>query len=219
MTDTSISIDSVVRTLTESRVSTYVNAIEGECVEKAIVLYGWNGQISAALLWPLHVCEVVTRNAVHEVFTIEYGDCWPWNRNFELSLPNPSRGYNPRADLINSRRGKTSAGKVIPELKFVFWQKTFTRRNDVRLWDPHILALFPYHPKGIGVSEFRLNIYDTLESIRLLRNRIAHHEPIFSRDLESDFKKIQSLLSYRCVDSNKWMMTVESVTQILSRRP
>jgi hypothetical protein len=80
---------------------------------------------------------VVIRNAVSDTLTAVYGDRWPWSSVFEASLPAPSWGYKPRVDLINSRRRQPTTGKVIPELKFVFWQKMFTGRYDVRLWEPH----------------------------------------------------------------------------------
>ncbi len=181
-------------------------------------LYSWNGKISAALLLPLHICEVVTRNTVHRALASVYGERWPWNRNFELSLPNPSRGYNSRADLMNSRRNKVNTGKVIPELKFVFWQKAFTKRFDDRLWNHQLLNLFPNHPAEMTVSELRLDISNSLESIRNLRNRIAHHEPIFSRDLNLDFENIQKLLRYQNIHSLNWMLLHESVTQLLNNR-
>jgi hypothetical protein len=181
-------------------------------------LYSWNGKVSAALLLPLHICEVVTRNTVHRALVSVYGERWPWNENFELSLPNPTRGYNSRSDLINSRRRKGSTGKVIPELKFVFWQKAFTSRFDGRLWNHQLLDIFPNHPVGMTVSDLRLEIASSLESIRNLRNRIAHHEPIFTRDLRSDFESIQKLLRYQNVHSLNWMLLHESVTPLLDQR-
>ncbi|WP_246183114.1 hypothetical protein [Mycolicibacterium grossiae] len=34
-------------------------------------------------------------------------------------------------------------GKVIPELKFVFWENLFTRRHDGRLWNRHLRTVLP----------------------------------------------------------------------------
>ncbi|MFX7776723.1 hypothetical protein ABTJ98_22060, partial [Acinetobacter baumannii] len=76
------------------------------------------------------------------------------------------------------RSAQSTTGKVIAELRFVFWQKLFTGRHDVRLWLPHIAAAFPLAPAGNAAS-LRGRIYDDLEALRRLRNRLAHHEPIF----------------------------------------
>ena len=112
--------NSIKTSLSSSRVSTYVNFVGGVASSKrtkqALNLYMWNAQVSAAFLIPLHLCEVVTRNAISDVLKGQYGLRWPWSIGFERSLPNPSRGYNSKDDLCNARRYQTTTGKVIPEL-------------------------------------------------------------------------------------------------------
>jgi len=46
------------------------------------------------------------------------------------SLPNPTRSFSPKKDLINACLNQRTTGKVIPELKFAFWQNIFTNRHD-----------------------------------------------------------------------------------------
>ncbi|PKF48634.1 hypothetical protein AT251_24640 [Enterovibrio nigricans] len=79
-------------------------------------LYAWNGQVSSAFMLPLHICEVIVRNAVHDVLTKVYGERWPWNQAFLLTLPSKGR-YNPRQDLINARRNAPTTGKVMAPLQ------------------------------------------------------------------------------------------------------
>lgn len=43
----------------------------------ALELYAWNALVSAALLMPLHICEVVLRNAVADALQSVYGTNWP----------------------------------------------------------------------------------------------------------------------------------------------
>ena len=166
---------------------------------------------------PLHVSEVVIRNAVSDALTSVYGVRWPWERAFETSLPNPSQGYNPRIDLRNICRRQVTTGKVIPELKFVFWQKMFTSRHDVRLWDVHLRSVLPNLDPAKTVAQLRQEIYTDLEHVRLLRNRIAHHEPIFRRALADDFDKITALIQFRCNLTADWMMQGQRVTAYLNR--
>lgn len=77
----------------------------------------------------------------------------------------------------------------------------FTRRHDGRLWQPHIRTVLPNLPQ-VSISECRKLIHDELEVIRNLRNRIAHHEPVFRRDLADDFRKIIRIVEYRCSDTS-----------------
>jgi hypothetical protein len=181
----------------------------------AINLYDWNAQVSGAFMAPLHICEVVIRNAVSDTLTAVYGDRWPWSSVFEASLPSPSWGYNPRVDLINSRRRHPTTGKVIPELKFVFWQKMFTGRYDVRLWEPHLRRVLPNLDASKPVDTLRQEVYADLEHVRFLRNRIAHHEPIFRRNLADDLDKMAALIRFRCALTSDWMMKNQWVTGFL----
>lgn len=209
--------------LSAARMGTYESVLDaaGNPISpiQALELYAWNAQVSAAFLAPLHICEVVTRNAVAEVLETQYGDLWPWSQGFEQSLPIAQRGYCLRQDLQTARRHAGTTGKVIPELKFAFWQKMLTGRNDVRLWNSHLIQAFPNIPQGHSVSQSRQGIYDELEHIRKLRNRIAHHEPIFCRNLIDDFQKITALVALRCVVTAQWMTKNQQALTLISARP
>ncbi|MFD0950390.1 hypothetical protein ACFQ0F_08325 [Paraperlucidibaca wandonensis] len=185
----------------------------------ALHLYAWNAQMSAALLLPLHICEVVIRNAVSDVLVATYGANWPWEVTFERSLPAAAKGYCQVKDLQMARKGVTTVGKVIPELKFIFWQKMFTSRHDVRLWDVHLRSVMLNAPLADPIRTIRKSAYDSLEQIRLLRNRIAHHEPIFSRNLADDIEMINKLVMLRSRDVANWMKHYEQATFLLANKP
>lgn len=218
-----LELQTIKKALSSARMSTYEAVIDraGNKLndEQALGLYAWNAQVSAAFLAPLHICEIVVRNAVAEVLESQYGSKWPWSAGFEQSLPDPKIGYSPRADLRSARRAAPTTGKVIPELAFVFWQKMFTGRYDVRLWNAYLVKTFPNLPHGQSVSKSRQAIYDDLEHIRKLRNRIAHHEPIFSRPLTDDFKRIMDLVTFRCPVTAGWMNESQQATQFIQQRP
>lgn len=190
----------------------------------ALDLYAWNAQVSAALLAPLHICEVVVRNAISEALEAQYGSNWPQSRGFEQSLPRSSTGYNQQKDLQSSRQrlqtaGKLTTGKLIPELKFVFWQKMLTGRHDKRLWNAYLPQIFPNLPGGKSVGQLRQSLYDDLEHIRTLRNRIAHHEPVFNRNLTDDFQRVSNLVTFRCAVTATWMLQNQQATKLIAARP
>jgi len=212
-------IQAVRNALSLPRIETYEKSVvvTGDEGPAAIALYLWNAQISGAFMAPLHICEVVIRNAVSDTLTAVYVDRWPWSPVFEASLPTPSWGYNPRADLTFNRKKQLTTGKVIPELKFVFWQKMFTGRYDVRLWDIQLRRVLPNLDAAKPVDALRKEIYADLEHVRFLRNRIAHHEPIFRRNLADDLAKIEALVQFRCRVTAAWMMANQRVTDYLPR--
>lgn len=206
--------------LAAARVGTYEAATKAiPVLNGALALYAWNAQVSAAMMAPLHLCEVVVRNAVSDALTTVYGPDWPWSPVFTRSLPQPAQGYSARSDLMKVRVAQPTAGKVIPELKFVFWQTMFTSRLDVRIWQPQLRGVMPHLDATKTVAQLRGLIYSELDQLRKLRNRIAHHEPIFRRNLADDFQKIKELISLRCPITSSWMVNNQQVTPLILEKP
>lgn len=83
------------------RFATYLQAM-GNDRERALEMYEWNLDLSAALIVPLQVCEVAMRNGIAEAIEAVHGANWPWNNGFIRSLPQPKRqtDYNPASDLM-----------------------------------------------------------------------------------------------------------------------
>ncbi len=56
-----------------------------------------------------------------------------------------------------------------------------------------------------------------MEGLHLLRNRIAHHEPIFRRNLARDHAQLLELIGWMCADSQTWAAatsrTLETVAE------
>ncbi|MDD3443745.1 MAG: hypothetical protein PHW89_10870 [Sulfurimonas denitrificans] len=220
-------LDLVKNALSAKRISSYEQAkgiskpglVVPLPLDRALQLYAWNAQISAAFMHPLHICEVVVRNGVANAIESVYGTDWPWSNGFEQSLPSPATGYNMRQDLLSARKHETGTGKVIPELKFAFWQRMFTGRHDKRLWEPYLDRDFPNFPAGVSVEDRRSHLFKSLEHIRHLRNRIAHHEPIYARSLRKDFAVIHELIAYRCTETASWMQQHQQVSALLALKP
>lgn len=206
--------------LSAPRIGTYEAAATSvPALPAALALYAWNAQISAAMLVPLHMCEVVIRNAVSDALAVEHGPRWPWAQALERSLPAPPKGFNPKEELRRARHGKPSTGQVIADLKFVFWQKMFTGRFDMRIWNPHLFVVLPNLDRSKSVQFLRKTIHDDLDVLRELRNRIAHHEPIFQRNLQLDFTKIEELIAFRCRDTAAWMLANQNVQTLIATKP
>ena len=70
------------------------------------------------------------------------------------------------------------SGKVIAELTFGFWLQLTDSKLEHTLWVPCLHRAFaPRKPPK------RATFNQQLEKLRQLRNRGAHHEPIFQQDL------------------------------------
>lgn len=168
---------------------------------------------------PLHTCEVIVRNAVAEALLQRHGPLWSWQEGFRASLPGGAARYNARDELLRAASRHASTAAVIASLRFAFWQHLFTQRFDQTLWATTLKDVFPGAEPAMPRHLLRARMHADLEQIRQLRNRIAHHEPIFARDLALDLVTIGRIVQMRCTDVERWMTRNESVTSLLKQRP
>ena len=167
---------------------------------------------------PLHFCEVAARNSTVGAIERVYGPQWPWSTGFETSLPNGAP-FSPRKELQRARRNAAAAGQVVSDLKFAFWVDMLTARHDGRLWTSYLRAQFPNLPVGMTAAAGRNLLRDELDKVRMFRNRIAHHEPVFTRNLALEYDRLRKLMAFCGEDLALWLDTFETVTTILLRRP
>lgn len=202
--------------LSPPRLSTYLHALR-TCppyLDRALGLYRWNSQLSAALMTPISICEVVIRNAVDDALTALHGPNWPWQHGFVLTLPPKSRDT-----LDKARTGQATTGKVIAELTFGFWEKMFVASFDAALWTPHLATVLPHLPAGMTMQQARGHIRQELEKLRRLRNRIAHHEPLLTLNAQQVLRDMETLIGYRCADTAAWMVQTNDLAHLIASRP
>lgn len=204
--------------LSPPRFATYVRACDGDR-SRGMALYCWNTEVAAALYTPLKFAEIAVRNAAIEAIVPEFGLDWHASRGFQFTLPKQVGRMTPRADLQNLARRHRTAGAVAAELKFAFWQQLFVLAQDPRLWDSHLRSVFPGIPANLTVAEAREQIHGHLQTIRSLRNRIAHHEPIIRRDLAGDLAAATTLIGWRRPSVAAWIGSIETVSSLLAERP
>lgn len=140
----------------------------------------WNAQASSAYLLPLHLYEVILRNAIADALSLRYGKNWAYELYFENSLPDPAHGYSPKRDLLSVRVQHTTIGKIIPELKFAFWEQMLTKRHE-DVYGIHISKQCFHFYETATTAQSRSLLNGFCYNIRKIRNRIAHHEPIFNQ--------------------------------------
>lgn len=168
------------RALSQDRLGPYRN--RAQCPDAEVLAnYLWNVALCEALYPALHGVEVGLRNAIHQGAT----DIFRSDRWFEASYP----GLDPReqvklaeakAELADQRKPETS-GRIVAALSFGFWTTLLDLRYERVLWQGGLLrAAFPGVPRPIRT---RRDISARFQSIRKFRNRVFHHEPIWSNPL------------------------------------
>lgn len=216
--DGMIYMDSIRKTLSLPRMSTFDKEVAGTQVS-SLELYNWNAQLASALMYPFHIFEVSVRNAVSDALSKVHSSNWHTAQSFRRSLKSNQHGYCPIDDLSKIANKHQSLNKVIPELKFVFWEKLFTSRFQKQIWDKHFHHIFPNHAcLGSTSAESREHIRRCIESVRLIRNRVAHHEPIFRFDIPALLHTMEHIIQLRCEDTSQWMMANQNVLTIYQER-
>lgn len=201
------------------RFATYLRARGGNR-EHALRLYQWNLEISAAFMAPLHVCEIAIRNGVSESLEAIHGGAWPSTQGFIRSLPNPQRGhYSPKHDLTQTSQKHPTTGKVVSDLKFAFWESILTKRFDRSIWNHQFLTSFPGGPTALAIPTLRAIYHTDVQQVRLFRNRIAHHEPIFARNLQDEIDRIIRVIEWRNPTASNWLSGLETASQMIGHQP
>lgn len=170
------------------RFATFTAASTGNDAE-AMRLYAWNVEASASLWGGFHLLEVIMRNSIHGRLTQHFGrDDW-W---FAARLTSGDMTILERAvyDLDRTKGESWGTGHLVAELNFGFWVGLLANRYHAELWEPAISRAFPHFGGRRG------EVHAALERLRKLRNRVAHHEPIFSRDLRLDHQQTQAILRF-----------------------
>ncbi|HEX9835947.1 MAG TPA: IS256 family transposase [Alphaproteobacteria bacterium] len=100
-------------------------------------------------------------------------------------------------------------------LSFGFCVAMLGPRYDASLWRPALRHAFPHRPKSVE----RKPIQKTLNSIRRLRNRVAHDEPILDRNLIADHNDIIQLVSWICPETANWVLTHSRALDVIAKGP
>lgn len=180
----------------------------------ALKLYEWNSSVSAAFYVPLQSVEIGLRNACHRELTSLFGKAWPDEQGFQ------QLGFLRAIDDAKERLRKLGRARdtphIVAELSFGFWTTILGRRHEHTLWNPALRRAFPQFATIHGRKPARSEIALRLDHIRLFRNRIAHHEPIFTRALISDYRSVLEVVSWINPDLAAWTSQVASLCALLT---
>ncbi|WP_329420228.1 hypothetical protein OG810_14235 [Streptomyces sp. NBC_01693] len=183
-----------------------------------IRLYQWNVEVSGALYEALHVIEVVLRNALHEQLSQlqlkrHGGGSW-------LDSPFPELTDRARSDIDQARRRAQeeiarkqspplrggavqrivpSEGDIVAQLSFGFWRYLLASRYTHTLWLDALRHAFPeLTPQTLA------HVEGPVKRLHLLRNRVAHLEPVYSNNIALDMQNMTTLLGYLCPRTQAW---------------
>ena len=166
-------------TLSRDRLAVYRQAV-GDDLERAIDLYCWNAATAAAFFGPIGVMEVALRNALDRELTRAFTAPWYDDPKFLAVDSTFAQRIQDTKKKIFARGKVAIRSRIIAELSFGFWVNLLRPGPGgsyvPSLWGPALSRAFRPQVKRSFVA-------GRLDPLLRFRNRVAHHEPIFSLDL------------------------------------
>lgn len=190
---------------------------------RALGLYNWNSAISAAVFEDLSVLEVVLRNACHrqlEAWNAAQDHQHPWYHHPVLTPRHMQDVGVARGRVAQGKKTETQ-GRVVAELMLGFWRLLHSKECEVTLWRPCLRHAYP-----AASSLARQHVYDRLDHLNTLRNRIAHHEPVHGptighvkSDLAGLHRELLELLGWLDPKIGSWVVANSRVPTLLAAKP
>lgn len=210
--------------ISPDRMRRYVNACGGN-THKGMTLYRYNLALSGEMLKIISCFEVALRNRIHQVLSLNYGKDWlrdsclP-NGMFDNPHTMKSRKIIIKAYTELEMSGTYSPTKLLSEMDFGIWKYMFTGPQYIATGQK-LLGVFPYKPKTTRTVRIDNKfIFNELNYITQIRNRIAHHEPICflaHKQNKSDtyarqeYKRILKLFSWMGIDDRGLLYGIDHI--------
>ena len=178
-------MNALERSLSTDRLNRYVIQAKGD-KEKAIRFHEHNTEVAEGLFGVIQGLEITFRNSVHRTLKKEIGfDNW----YDHIGLENPeAEALFIAKEAVSIRHKPPTPPRVIAKLGFGFWVRLTSGDYEKAIWVPFLYKVFPLRANRRAVN-LRLN------SIKELRNKIAHHERIIDRDLKTEYLAILETLA------------------------
>lgn len=165
-----------------------------------IVNYFHNLELSEALYPSLQAFEIAFRNSLHDALAVRYSTpYWFDDPNFPSSKRHSDSLYRVRKGLQDDGHpAPFSADHIVSRLSFGFWHGLLNQPFEATLWRVNrwelIREVFPAAPRRFRTRKL---LWDQIDHIRILRNRVMHYEPVWNRpQLETDHRLILDTLGW-----------------------
>ena len=192
----------IVQALSPVRLSSYRKTSQTDV--ETLATYKKNVQLSMALYPVVQQFEVVLRNQLERVLVRTYGSQWYISTSFIQTLDPWARNELQKTVAKLTRNNpSTHSGAIVSESIFGFWTALFGVHYNQTIWFNHDRDLFPF---ATTQQRHIQQIRTDLKVIRELRNRIAHHEPIWQdKDLLVKYQSMVRLLEWMNPQVALWL--------------
>ena len=216
--------------LSKDRLSRYLMACNND-KRKTLLLYRLNLRLSQEIYAVLHYFEIAIRNSIDEKLKINLG--YNWLRDsilqggiFDIQSCRDSAKIISKAYSRLNRNGTYSHSKLIAEMEFGIWKYMFANPQ-YRVTGRVLLNVFPNKPKSTAQKQYNNTyFFNALDGVNILRNRVAHHEPICfglrqntidTSYIRNAYADILSLFSWMGIEGKSLLYGLDHVIEICDK--
>ena len=218
------------RLFSQERMDRYLQACGGDS-RKAMTLYRYNLLLSQQIFTIISCFEVILRNVINVKLISTLGNEWLKDSIMSggrFCIPATQKDYNSISRAYNNlvAENQYSHSKLLASMDFGFWKYLFSP-TQFRLTGSVLLGIFPNKERSTPERQYNHSyIFNELDKINTMRNRIAHHEPIcfylqepviYTTHVLNEYQKIQKLFLWMDVDSRALLYGLDHVQQICNK--
>lgn len=218
------------KTMSSQRMRRYLTACGGN-TRKAMTLYRYNLQISQEMFTIVSCFEVALRNAIDHKLTTNLGNDWLRDSImpggvFTQPLLRKTRDIIAFAHKKLQQSHSYTHYKLLAEMEFGIWKYMFSPIQ-YRVTGRNLLTIFPNKPKSSREIQYNQTyIFNELDKVNSLRNRIAHHETICFASNTSQintsyviniYTKIKTLFFWMGIDSNSLLYGLDHINRVCAQ--
>lgn len=213
--------------MSSERLQKYVYACNGD-TRKAMTLYRLNLKASQEMFTIVSCFEVALRNAIDNILTQRFGQHWLRDSVQTGGMLSGNNIHRTRNIIVNAynelqRHNIYMPSKLLSSMEFGVWKYMFSPAQ-YRATGQCLLRAFPNKPRSTRTMQYNNTyMFNELDKVNSLRNRIAHHEPIIfvpnntHADVSyilNEYQKIQTLFMWMGIDSRSLLFGLDHVVSV-----
>lgn len=109
---------------------------------------------------------------------------------------------------------------IVASLDFGYWTSLLNRDVENTLYAAGLYKAFPHAPHARKKKPHRAQIAEKLRDLRIFRNRVMHHEPLFNRkSIRKDLQSIIEVCGWIAPTAEEWVKHLSKVEATLETAP
>ena len=213
--------------ISAERLQRYLTACGGD-TKKTMTLYRLNLNLSQEVFTLLSCFEVAIRNSIDAVLVANLGCDWLRDAVmpggiFDIPDCRDSAKIIRTAYTRLQRNHSYTHSKLLAEMEFGVWKYMFANPQ-YRVTGRVLLSIFPNKPRSTAQCQYNNTyMFNELDGINILRNRIAHHEPICfalrqpsigTSYILNAYQQLHTLFLWMGIDSHSLLYGLDHVQQV-----